>query len=93
MKDNPCKKKMKYSHLSHSLLFFTLTIACLTPQCHNNGKGDGGWVVKQIGGSGVSTTVGQLPVGAALVTHWTHCVVTDDRVLTNLCAVKEKGVM
>lgn len=93
MKDNSCKQKWNIPPSpTLKLIFFTLTIACLTPQCHNNGKGNGGWVVKQVGGSGVSTTVGQLPVGAALVTHWTHCVVTDDRVFTNLCAVKGKGV-
>lgn len=44
----------------------------LTPQGHEDGEENGGWVVKQVAGSGCATRSHKLPVAAGTVTQWTH---------------------
>lgn len=89
------KKKTKKTFTCFLLethrIYNTVFIICLTPWCHDDGKSNSGGVVKQIRESWVGTTVRQMPVGAALVTHRTHRVSTNDWVLTNLCAIKNHG--
>lgn len=44
----------------------------LTPEGHEDGEEDSGWVVKQVASSGCTTRCHQLPVAAGTVTQRTH---------------------
>lgn len=44
----------------------------LTPEGHEDGEEDGGWVVKQMAGSSCTTCCHQLPVAAGTVAQRTH---------------------
>lgn len=43
-----------------------------TPEGHEDGEEDGGWVIKEVAGSGCTTRSHQLPVAAGAVAQWTH---------------------
>lgn len=50
-----------------------LRLECvLTPEGHEDGEEDGGWVVEQVAGSGCAACCHQLPVAAGAVAQWTH---------------------
>lgn len=54
----------------------------LTPEGHEDGEENGGWVVKQMAGSSCTTCCHQLPVAAGTVAQRTHGDVVP--VITNL---------
>lgn len=52
---------------------FSFECECiLTPESHENGEKDCGWVVKQVAGSSCATRCHKLPVAAGSIAQRTH---------------------
>lgn len=69
-----CSSLLIYWSLFNRLVAVSM-IKCecaITPEGHEDGKEDGGWVVEQVAGSRCTTRSHQFPVAAGAVTQWTH---------------------